>query len=91
MTGDVITGCDCWTHAANIFKNALSLAAWLWLYSFKKSNISLDKVSEAIILRVFIVSFISVKRLSVRPLDFFLLTGVGTYFLFAFDAPSEEL
>ena len=33
---------------------------------------------------VYSFSFISVKRLSVCPLDFFLLAGVGTCFLFAF-------
>ena len=91
MTGDVITGCGCWTNAAIIFKNAASLAACYWLSSFKKSSISLEEISEASVLNVFIVSFMSVKRLSVCPLDFFLLAGVGTYFLFAFDAPSEDL
>ena len=58
---------------------------------FKKSNISLEEVSEASVLSVFTVSFISVKRLLVCPLEFFLLAGVGTYFLFAFDAQSENL
>ena len=72
MTGDVITGCGCWTNAAIILKS--SLAAFF--------------IS---VLSVFIVSFISVKRLSVCPLDFFLLAGVGTYFLPAFDALSEDL
>ena len=66
-----------------------SLAACLWLSSFKKSHISLQKVSEAIVLSVAILSFISVKRLSVSPLYLFLLAGVGTFFLFPFDAPSE--
>ena len=91
MTGDVITGCGCWTNAAIILKNAASLAASYWLSSIKKSNISLEEVSEASVLSVFIVFFISVKRLSVCPLDFFLLAGVGTFFLFAFDSPSEDL
>ena len=72
-------------------KNASSLAACLWLSSFQKFNISLEELSEASVLSVFIVSFISVKRLSVCPLDFFLLAGVCTYFLFVFDAPSEDL
>ena len=91
MTGDVITGCGCWTNAAIIFKNAASLAACYWHSSFKKSSISLEEVSEASVLSVFIVSLISVKRLSVCPLDFFLLADVSTYFLFAFHAPSEDL
>ena len=87
MTGDVTAGCDCSTDAPIIFKNSSSLAAYLRLSSFKKSNISLAEVSKAIVLSVFIFSFISVKRFSACPLDYFLLT----YFLFPFDAPSEDL
>ena len=90
MTGDAITWCGCCTNTAIIFKNAASLAACYWLSSFKKSSISLEEVSEASVLSVFIVSLISVKGLSVCPLDFFLLADVGTYFLFVFHAPSEE-
>ena len=91
MTGAVIAGSGCWTNAAIIFKNAAYLAACYWISPFKKSNISLEEISEASILSVFIFSFIPVKRLSVCPLDFFLLAGVGIYFLFAFDAPSEDI
>ena len=56
MIGDVITGCGYWTNAAIIFKNASSLTVYYWISSFKKSNISLEKVSEASVLSIFIVS-----------------------------------
>ena len=52
VTGDVIAGCGCWTNAEINKKNASSLAACYWLFSFKKSNISLEQVSEASALSV---------------------------------------
>ena len=61
MTIDVTTGCGCWINAAIIFKNASSLAACYWLSSFKKSNITLEEVSETRVLSVFIVSFIQLR------------------------------
>ena len=66
MTVDVTTRCGCWNDPPINFKNTSSIAAYVWLSSFKKSNISLEEVSEASILSEFIISFISVKRLSVR-------------------------
>ena len=86
MTRHVIKGCGCWNNVAVIFKNPLSLAAWLWLYSFKKSNTSLEEVSAPSVLRVLMASFISFKKLSVCP-----LAGVGTCFLFAFGFSLEDL
>ena len=68
MTDDVTTRHGCWTNAPIIFKNASSLAACLWLSSFEKS---LEEVSEVSVLSAFVVSFISVKRLSVCLLDYF--------------------
>ena len=48
-------------------------------------------MSEANVLSGSIASFISVERLSVCSLNLFLFGGVGTYLLFPFDAPSEDL
>ena len=46
MTGDVTMRCDCWTNTLIFFKNVSSLAAYLWLSSFKKSNIPLEEISK---------------------------------------------
>ena len=66
MTGEVTTGCGCWTNAVIIFKNASSIAACYWLSSFKKSNISLEQVSEDSVLSAFIVSFTSINSLNAK-------------------------